>query len=51
MGSILTSCVRFVNEIVDDAQTSVNGEIDKLQRDAVEMVERPNETQSPGIDL
>lgn len=51
MGSILMTCVRSANEIVDDVQTSVNGEIDKLQRDAVEMVERPNETQSPGIDL
>jgi len=33
MGSILTTCVRSVNETVDDAQKHVNGEIDRVQNE------------------
>jgi len=43
MGSILTSCVRSVNEIVDRLQISINGGVDKIQEDASEYVNRIND--------
>ena len=39
MGSILTKCVRSVNESVDEAQKQVNGEIDQIQNDVNEWAE------------
>lgn len=39
MGSILTTCVRSVNETVDDAQKHANGEIDRIQNELNEYVD------------
>jgi len=39
MESILTTCVRSVNETVDDAQKHVNGEIDRIQDEVNDYVE------------
>ncbi len=43
MGSILTSCVRSANEIVDRLQISINGGVDKIQEDASNYVNGIND--------